>query len=78
MKTRQKRFLTTASALIVALFGLASAPTGAMAVSSTPFCQYIAGCVGHCNEDLCSVVNCDTKCLKSACEDDQDAFVCKN
>jgi hypothetical protein len=78
MKTRHKRLATTVSALVIALFALASAPTGAVGASSAPICQYVSGCVASCGGSVCSILGCKTKCLKMDCDDGGDAFVCKH
>ena len=76
MKTRQKRLVTTFSALIIALFALTSAPAGAVGPSSGAVCQYIWGCVASCGGSVCSSRGCKTKCLKVSCDDGGDAYQC--
>lgn len=78
MKTRQKRLVTSAGALFVALYALATAPTAALAPAAGGSCSTIGGCVGYCDEDMCNVYGCSAVCLKAGCADGTDAFVCQS
>lgn len=78
MKNRHKRFVTSVGTLLIALYALASTPAAALVPASAGHCRDIGGnCVGFCDEDMCSIYGCNTACLKGACADGQDSYICQ-
>ena len=63
MKKRQKRLVTSVSALFVMLLALAGAPAEAVVPSSGSSCRTGGGCSTNCGGDECEDIGeCDTVC----------------
>lgn len=69
MKKRQKRLVTSVSALLVMLLALASTSAEAGVPASGSSCRNAGGCAASCGGDECGAIGaCDTYCDAGACD----------
>ena len=72
MNKRQKRLVTSVSALFVMLLALAGTSVEAVVPSSGSSCVNAGGCAASCGGSECGAIGeCDTYCDKDACEGGQ-------
>lgn len=63
MKKRQKRLVTSVSALFVMLFALAVTSGEAVVPSAQEYCRNAGGCADTCDDEACDDIgDCNTWC----------------
>lgn len=76
MKKRQKRLLTSVSALLVALLAFAGAPDRALGTSYVNSCSNMYACVDDCDSGPCNDEECGSCCIPAYCSNGKDLVVC--